>query len=329
MEGAGKEKMKRFLVALLILVMGLGVMGCGQPKASQPPKEAPKPAAVQRTITIGVMPDVESIPFIIAQKNGYFAKEGVKVKLEPFKSAKDRDSALQGGQLDGMISDVLAVVFANEGGIKMRIVSRNDGNIELMAGKNSGIKSIKDLKGRTIGMSTNTIMEYTADQMLIAGGVKPEAVKKVAIPPLPTRFEMLQGGRVDAAILPEPLAGLAVKDGATVLNSSDAMANKPGAIAFRAESIAQNPAEVKAVFRAYNDAVAYLNQEPAEKYIDYVIKSQGFPEGVKDSLKLPVYQPAAAPDAKIVNNVVGWLKAKALIKGDYQYKDLVDETILR
>lgn len=321
--------MKRFIVALLILIMGMGVIGCGQEKKGQTQQEQPKKAVEQKVITIGVMPDVESIPFIIAEKNGYFTKEGVKVKLEHFSSAKDRDSALQGGQLDGMITDVLAVVFANEGGIKMRIISRNDGNIELMAGKNSGIKSVKDLKGRTIGMSTNTIMEYMADQMLVAGGVKPEDVKKVAIPPLPTRFEMLQGGRVDSAILPEPLAGLAVKGGADVLNSSDAMVNKPGAIAFSADSISQYPDEVKAVFRAYNDAVDYLAKEPAESYIDYVIQAQGFPEGVKDSLKLPAYQKAAKPDQKIVGNVVQWLKAKELIKGNYMYQDIVDDTILR
>ena len=132
--------MKKLLVALLITIMGLGLVGCGREKAAQTPQDEPKPAAASKTITIGVMPDVESIPFIIVEKNGYFAKEGVKVKLLNFKSAKDRDSALQGGKLDGMITDVLAVVFANEGGIKMRIISRNDGNIELMAGKASGIK---------------------------------------------------------------------------------------------------------------------------------------------------------------------------------------------
>jgi len=321
--------MKKLLVALLITIMGLGLVGCGREKAAQTPQDEPKPAAASKTITIGVMPDVESIPFIIAEKNGYFAKEGVKVKLLNFKSAKDRDSALQGGKLDGMITDVLAVVFANEGGIKMRIISRNDGNIELMAGKASGIKTIQELKGRPIGLSTNTIMEYTADQMLIAGGVKPEEVKKITIPPLPTRYEMLQGGRVDAAILPEPLAGLAVEGGALVLNSSDAMANKPGAIAFTADSIRQYPEEVKAVFRAYNNAVDYLDKEPAENYSDYVIQSQGFPEGVKDSLKLPDYQKAVKPDQKIVDNVVKWLKDKELIKGDYKYQDIVDGTILR
>ena len=104
------------------------------------------------------MPDVESVPFIIAEKNGYFTKEGVKVKIEHFTSARDRDSALQSGQLDGVMTDVLAVVFANEGGINLKIISKNDGNIELMAGKDSGITDLAGLKGRTVGLSTNTIM---------------------------------------------------------------------------------------------------------------------------------------------------------------------------
>jgi NitT/TauT family transport system substrate-binding protein len=316
--------MKKAMLCLLFLIIGLGIAGCGPTKAPVGQNNtSPK------TITIGVMPDVESIPFLLAEKNGYFKKEGVNVKLEHFTSAKDRDSALQSGQLDGVITDVLAVVFANEGGIGLKIISPTDGNIELLAGKNSGIRSIQDLKGKSIGMSTNTIMEYSADKMLEAGQLSPEEVKKVAIPPLPTRLEMVQGGKIDAAILPEPLAGLAVKNGARILNSTDRMGNKAGAIAFTAQSLQQSPAEIKAVFRAYNDAVDYMSREPVKNYIDYIIQAQGFPAAVKDSLQVPVYRKAAAPDPQILKDVEKWMQAKSLIKGNYEYKDLVDDKVLR
>lgn len=317
--------MKKAIICLLFLTIGLSISGCG--KGKEAPVE-PKTTS-QKTITIGVMPDVESIPFILAEKNGYFKKEGVNVKIEHFTSARDRDSALQSGQLDGVITDVLAVIFANEGGIKLKIISKNDGNIELLAGKDSGINSIQDLKGKNIGMSTNTIMEYTTDKMLETGQLKPEDVKKVAIPPLPTRLEMLQGGKIEAAILPEPLAGLAVKNGARVLNSTDRMANKAGAIAFTVKSLQQNPVEIKAVFRAYDDAVNYLRKEPVTNYIDYVIQAQGFPAAVKHTLQVPAYQNAAAPDPKILVDVEKWMQAKSLIKGNYEYKDLVDDKVLR
>lgn len=312
--------MKKILVYLLIVISTISLIGCSKEKPATVPA---------KTISIGIMPDVESIPFIIAEKNGYFTKEGVQVKIVPFKSAKDRDSALQSGQLDGVITDILAVVFANEGGINLKICSKNDGNIELMAGKDSGINSIADLKGKQIGLSTNTIMEYTTDRMLEAGQVKPEEVKKAAIPQMPTRLEMLQGAKVDAAILPEPLAGLAVKNGARVLNSTDSMKNKAGAIAFTAQSLQDNPAEIKAVFKAYNDAVDYLQKEPLANYVDYIIQTQGFPAEIKDSFKLPQYSKAELPSEAIFSDVVKWLKDKNLIKGNYEYKALVDNQVLR
>lgn len=313
--------MKKFIAILLILSL-FGFAGCNG-------NEANKDSEVDKTVTIGVMPDVESIPFLIAEKNGYFEKQGVKVSIEHFTSAKDRDSALQSGKLDGVITDMVAVVFANEGGINLRMISRNEGDIKLLAGKDSGITSIADLKGRELGLSTNTIMEYTADKLIEHGGVNPDEVSKVTIPPLPTRLEMLQGGKVDAVILPDPLAALAVKNGAVVLNSTDRMQNKAGAIAFTAESIAENPEGIKAVFRAYNDAVDYLQAEPANTYIDFIIEEQGFPADVKESFVLPEYQKAELPDNKIFNDVVKWMQNKNLIKGNYEYQDLIDATILR
>ncbi len=289
------------------------------------------PSAPQvKTLTIGIMPDVESIPFIIADKNGYFREEGVSVKIEPFKSAKDRDAALQSGQLDGVVSDMLAVVFANEGGISLKMVAKNDGNIQLIAGKDSGITSIQDIKGKQVGLSTNTIMEYTTDRMLESAGIKPADIKKNAIPPLNTRLLMLQESKIDAAILPDPLAGLAVnKYGAKVLNSTDQMASKAGVIAFRATTLQDNPEQVKAIMRSYNRAVEYLQKEPMASYADFVIEKQSFPVEVKDILKLPAYTKAELPNEKTFNDVVIWLKSKDLIKGNYDYKSLVDDSVLR
>ncbi|MDD3269072.1 MAG: MetQ/NlpA family ABC transporter substrate-binding protein [Syntrophomonadaceae bacterium] len=315
--------MKKLLVFSLILIITISMLGC------QKEQKAVKTPTPQKTITIGVMPDVESIPFIIAEKNGYFAELGVTVKIEHFKSAQDRDSALQSGKLDGVITDILAVVFNNEGGIPLKICAKNDGNVELLAGKDTSINIIQDLKDKSIGLSSNTIMEYTADKMLEAGGLKSADINKTAIPKLPTRLEMLQGGKIDAAILPEPLAGLAVKNGARVLSSTDELQNKAGAIAFTAKSLQENPDAVKAVFRAYNQAVAYLEKEPPASYIDFIIESQSFPPAIKDSLMLPQYTPAELPDEKIFNDVVQWMQAKKLIKGSYEYKDLVDTEILR
>ena len=311
--------MRKLLTVMLVGLCVFILVGCGD-KGNNSQEKVP-----QKTITIGVMPDVESIPFVIAEKNGYFTKAGVNVKIEHFTSAKDRDSALQSGKLDGVITDVLAVVFANEGGIDLKMIARSEGNILLMAGKDSGIKTINDLKGRSVGLSTNTIMEYTVDQMLVSAGMQASDINKIAIPPLPTRLEMLQGGKIDAAILPEPLAGLAIKGGAVTLSTTDELKNKAGAIAFTGKCLKENPNEIKAIVAAYNQAADDLQKQPPKNYIDYIIQEQGFPPAIKDSLTLPKYQHASAPDTKIVANVVEWMLDKQLIKNSFEYKDLTAE----
>ena len=85
--------MKRFLAVVLSLML-LFVVGCGSE-----PREATDVNLSK--LTIGLMPDTDSIPFIIAAERGYFAEEGVEVELVPFKSAMERDAALQSGNLDG------------------------------------------------------------------------------------------------------------------------------------------------------------------------------------------------------------------------------------
>ena len=95
--------MRKILACLFCLTLLL-VGGCGSPVQE---KSEPLPK-----LTIGLMPDTDSIPFIIAAERGYFAEEGVEVELQPFKSAMDRDAALQSGNLDGAVSDLLAVIFA-------------------------------------------------------------------------------------------------------------------------------------------------------------------------------------------------------------------------
>lgn len=315
--------MRKVALLMLVLVVSIGLIGCTSSETKPDDQSSPK------TITIGVMPDYESTPFIIAARNGYFEEEGVKVKIEQFKSAKDRDAALQSGLLDGVVTDVVAVVFSNEGGVDLKIIARSDGDIKMLAGKDSGILKLDDLKERSIGLSINTVMEYTVDQMLATAGISPGDVDKIAIPALPNRLEMLQGNKVDAAVLPEPLAGLAITNGSRVLISTREMAEKPGVIAFTAQSIQQYPEKIAAVFKAYNRAVDYLQTEPPQNYIDYIVETQGFPAGAAANPELPAYQKAAAPDESIVADVVEWMQAKSLIKGNYVYQDLVNNEILR
>ena len=134
--------MKKCMLLLLLLVLAVAV-GCGQQAEKKEMQE----------ITIGLMPDTDSLPFIIAQEKGFFAEAGVKVNLQQFKSAMDRDSALQSGNLDGAVSDLLAVAFAKAGGFDVKATSFTDGSYKLVAGAAEAAADVKALQGKEVAVS--------------------------------------------------------------------------------------------------------------------------------------------------------------------------------
>ena len=310
--------MKRLLAAALSMLFLL-TMGCGT-------KTPPNDEKLSKLI-IGLMPDTDSIPFIIAAERGYFAEEGVEVELVPFKSAMERDAALQSGNLDGAVSDLLAVIFARSGGFSLHATSYTDGNYNLIAGGNAGISSPADLHGKEIAISRNTIIEYVTDEILAVNGMGEQDVSKVVIPQIPVRLEMLQSGNLAAAVLPEPMASVAVASGSRYVTGSGDLGINPGVIVFSDASIQEKAASVRAMYRAYNKAVEYLNHTPRAEYIDLVMEKSGFPAPACDALELKPYRPAGLPAEKDVEEAVHWVKSKDLA-GDYRYDDLVSKLLL-
>ncbi len=278
-------------------------------------------AEKKEMITIGVLPDVDSIPIIIAQHNGYFGQEGADIKIERFTSAMERDSALQTGAIDGAVSDILAAAFFKNGGFDVKITSMTNGSYKLLA--NNNIAEIKDLKGKSVAISANTIIEYATDMMLEKSGMNAGDIEKSIIPKIPLRLEMLQTGLVDAATLPEPLASSAIKSGAKVLDSTDNMGINPGVIVFSGSSINDKSEGIKAFYRAYDRAVQYIEAADTAEYIGVLTEEAGFPEEVKDTLKLPSYTAHALPSKEDFKQVLVWLYDKGLIDKAYSYEDLV------
>ena len=305
--------MKKILAVIAALGLFL-TFGCGL-EQEQKTETLPK-------LTVGLMPDTDSIPFIIAEQQGYFKEEGIEVELMPFKSAMERDAALQSGNLDGAVSDLLAVIFARSGGFAVHATSYTDGSYNLIAGGQTGISSVDGMRGKEIAISRNTIIEYVTDEILASHKMSEQDVSKVVIPQIPVRLEMLQSGNLDAALLPEPMASVAVASGGRYITGSGDLGINPGVMVFTDQSIQGKKSSIRAMYRAYDKAVEYLNNTPREEYIDLVMEKSGFPAPARDALKLNPYRSAGLPTGKDVEEAVGWVKGKDLA-GDYSYNDLV------
>jgi len=304
------------IFAFLCFILILTCVGCGSEKEAQTDKTA------LPELNIGMMPDIDSIPFIIAQEKGFFHEAGVKVNLQQFKSAVDRDAAFQSGNIDGAVSDLLAVAFAKSGGFDVRVTSFTDGSYRLIAAKGSNINVLQDIKAKDVAISRNTIIEYVTDRLLSSQQMSDDSINKVVIPQIPVRLEMLQNGKIAAATLPEPMASIAVHNGCKFITGSDKLGINPGVMVFNIKSVQDKKASLQAMYKAYNKAVDYLNNTDKKEYYSLVIEKSSFPTMAKDALVLPKYHHAAEPDKNEIASVMQWLVSKNLIKAVFSFEDL-------
>jgi NitT/TauT family transport system substrate-binding protein len=312
--------MKRIIFALwcVLLLMVFCACGADDTQGNGESLNAGDP------IVVGVLPDTQSVPIIVAQHMGYFDEEKVTVDIQPFTSAPERDSAIQSGSVNTVNTDLIAVALFRQSELDMEAILSTDGSQQILASANSGVISINELTGKTLTMSENTIMDYASDRILAYYSVDKNTVEYSYIPQITVRMEMLINHNVDAAIMPEPQVSVAKADGATILASSEDLNLNATCLGMRSEITASHPEAVKAFVRAYNKAVVYLNDTPAEEYMDWVIEETGFPESVSDTLTLPVYREASAPSEADVFDVMDWMIERGLIEEAFAYDDMVN-----
>lgn len=312
---------RKYLLLTVVLMLLAGLTA-----ACYAPAEPDKNAAPEQ-LSVAVMPDVDSLPILLAEELGYFNEEGVDVRVEMFTSPVERDSALQAGQLDGSISDILAVAFFVDKGFDVRITSMSDGRYCILASGDSGISKAGDLKGIEIAMSSNTIIEYEVDKLLTSAGLDRSEIAKIAIPNMQVRMQMLEEGKVKAAGMPEPLATLQMSKGAMLIASSEDIGEAPGIILFNGDAVEGKKDAIKKFYRAYNRAAAEINSN-GEEHRTMLVEKSGFPEPVKDTIEFPEYRQAELPSEELVNEVIDWMVDKELIADRPGYNQLVDKNLL-
>lgn len=309
---------RRIFIAIILLVTSLpGVIAAG--------KGEEKPIT---RLSLGVLPDVDSIPFVVSQEKGFFLKEGVELELPRFNSPVMRDTALQAGKIDGAVSDILAAAFAVEGNFPVAITSMTEGSYKFLAAPDSGITQVKDIRGKTVAMSRNTIIEYCADRFLADAGIPPKEIIKTAIPQIPVRLEMLKEGLVHSAVLPEPLASVARAGGAALVKASEDLGINPGVILFRKSVIDEKESSIRAMYRGYNRGAVLIEDMPLSELEDLLVDAAGFPAEIRGNLSLPDYREASLPPQKEVDEVIQWLLSKELITRRLEYQDLVISGLL-
>ena len=307
-----KNKLALFMVLVLALIL---MAGCTNQTAA--PSGTDKPV-----IRIGMMSSSDVIPYVLINENNLADKYHFQLELHVFTSAKDRDAAFTAGELDGVLTDYIGVCMYNNAGFDVKITGITDGDYILLAGKNSGITNISQIKGLGIAISEKTLIEYTLDSILQKNGMQGTDVVKEIVPRIPDRLELLRNDKIDLGLMPEPFATLAINDGAIPLGTANEYGLYPAVSAFSQKALDQKNQAIRDLYKAYNEAVAYMNQTDIRKFEETVISAVGYPKEMVGKITIKPFRTSALPPKEDVETAVRWASEKGLCQPTLTYEQM-------
>lgn len=307
--------LRHIAAALTAAALTLGLSACApKPAAATPPADTGAPAG-ERVLRLGVMYSADVVPLAVMLDQGLDADHGFTLDMQVFQSAKDRDAALQAGELDGVFTDYIGVCIYQNAGLDVKITGVTDGDYVLLAGPDTGYTSLDDIQGASIAISENTLIEYSLDYILAQSGHGPDYVVKEVVPRIPDRLEMLRSGQVGLGLLPDPFSTLASGSGAVRLGSANDAGLYPAVMGFLQSAIDGKRDVLQDFYAAYDQAVEYVNTTPLAEFEDVAIAGAGFPEELKGQIVLPEYRKSQLPDPAALQDAIDWAEGKGLCQG--------------
>lgn len=310
--------MKRNVLLLLvgILLFSLVLGGCAPSGDSG---DETKPVK----ITLGMMASSDTVPFVMINELELNKDYDFELELEVFTSSLDRDAAFQAGELDGVLTDYIAVTMYQNAGFDVKITGVTDGDFILMAGKDTGIASVEELEGQTIAISENTLIDYSLDYILTESGIALDSVEREVVARIPDRLELLRNGQIDLGLMPEPFATLGLSSGTIYLKSANDVGLYPAVSAFSQSALDEKGEAIAQLYQAYDQAVDYINSTQISEFEATVIQAVRYPEEMAGQIELPEYRLSALPEREALEKAIAWAVDRKLTREDLTYDEIV------
>jgi len=282
------------------------------------------------TLRLGILPVIDTLPLIVAEKEGFFEREDLRVELVRFNSALERDTALTSRNINGYFGDLLNTILLCNSGNGLLIVtnayhtSPAQQMFALVAAPGSGITSAGDIGSVPVAISKASVIEYFLDEMTMKAGIPPESVEKMEIRAIPIRYQMLMERRVSLALLPEPLASKAIAGGAAPVLDDRNLDTTATVIAIKTDFLTEHPEAGKGFMRAYDKSVRLITRDPA-RFKETLVNEARFPASLIEGYTMHLFPLPGLPSRSDVSRVQSWLMKEGLLQHEFPYEDLVWE----
>jgi NitT/TauT family transport system substrate-binding protein len=304
-------------------------------------------------IKIGVVGTTSDAPFFIADANGYFKDEGLKVEFVKFDSGVRMVAVLGNGDLDvGGGATSAALYNAAKRDVNIKIVAdkgrTSKGNafeaflVRKDLYESGKVRSFKDLKGLRISVNlAGTSEAVLLNEAVKLGGLTPKDIEPVYLS-FAQQVTAFQNGAIDAAIAAEPFITYTLKQGTAIklIGVDEYAPDFQNAVTFFGAKFAKEKPEMAKKFarafvravRFYNDALkdGQLKGPNADEVIAIMMKYATLKD---EATYREIRSHGVDPDARV--NIASlrqswqYFKDTGQIDGSVGVDDIVDLSFIR
>lgn len=201
---------------------------------------------------------------LYAQEAGMFEKRGLKVEFRLFENSQDATRAMIRGTLDAAFVPLWDVMQADPGDDRpafIMVTNISAGADGIVA--QPGIKSVTNLSGKTVGAQLGTIDHLILLEALKLNQVDPMSVKIENLSN-ETTVQMMKEGRLDAAVVWEPLLSdtASAIDGNIIYTTKEVDSLVIDGLAVRSSFIQEHQADLTQFIATWFDLMKAIETQP-------------------------------------------------------------------
>ncbi len=209
-----KTSLKWVAVLICLAFMGVLLAGCGGGTTAQPAQKAPEKKVVEFNY-----PEIVYFDYVyLADELGYFKDAGVRPKYIGKLGFGQVVPSLVSGSIDFGTRHTPVAIAAIAAGADIKVITAGSKStkqwphMKYFVRADSGINSIKDFGGKTLGMNSfGACSEYVTKKYLKENGVDPNSISMKTMPDDQQEVALAQG-HTDIAIIHPPASGRASND---------------------------------------------------------------------------------------------------------------------
>lgn len=243
-------------------------------------------AAAVQPLRLSVSMTPLSLPIFVAESQGYFAAEGLDVKISEVIGGHRTLQQVFDGNADVATSSEAVVMFNSFKRSDYAVIATfvtSDDDVRVVTRASKGITGIAQLHGKRVATVIGAASHYYLDTSLLLSGVDPKQVQTRNVQP-EAMVEALQKDEVDAIAIwePFPFQALAGVADATVLAKTRAYLESFNLIVSK-RILGTRDEDLVKLLRAVDRAQRFVAAEPAkaqsilitrlhadQKFIDYL-----------------------------------------------------------